>query len=48
MNALHKVGLLVLFVTNRVVPQQPLFRAVDIDVGVAPVPPFLAATIISR
>jgi hypothetical protein len=33
MNALYKVGLLVLFFTNLVVAQQPLFRAVDIDVG---------------
>jgi hypothetical protein len=33
MNALYRVGLLVLFFTNLVVAQQPLFRAVDIDVG---------------
>jgi murein DD-endopeptidase MepM/ murein hydrolase activator NlpD len=33
MNAFYKVGLLVLFFTNLVFAQQPLFRAVDIDVG---------------
>jgi len=35
MNALYSVGLLVLFFTNLMVAQQPLFRAVDIDVGAA-------------
>ncbi len=33
MNAMYKAGLFVLFFTNLVVAQQPLFRAVDIDVG---------------
>lgn len=33
MKALSKAGLFVLFFTNLVVAQQPLFRAVDIDVG---------------
>jgi len=33
MKALYKAGLFVLFFTNLAVAQQPLFRAVDIDVG---------------